>query len=334
MPNFQAQPKLLNAKLTALWAVSESGLGGMLHAIKIPFSGIFLGSFAIIIITFIARSSDRKFSAIMRATILVVMIKAIVSPHSPPMAYVAVLFQGVLGALFYGVLGVNKVTAMAVGAIALLESAFQKILTLTVIFGMGLWESVQQFFEGMQERFQVEWISDLPWLFLLVYGAVYFVVGLFAGNFAVQLPHKVLENAKNLKDFDFNGPSEIDPQKRGKKKRIWLIGGLLMFSVLVFVFSGSQQQALYIVLRTLAAVIFFLFVFNPLFKYFMQKWVKKKKDEEQRALDAIIELMPTIKNNVGLAQQVAKLEKGFWKRSRSFLVNWLSLSLYFDENGS
>ena len=330
---FQSQPKLLNAKLTALWAVSESGLGGMLHAAKIPFSGLFLGSFAVIIITYIAQSNTNKFSAIMKATLLVILIKAMVSPHSPPMAYVAVMFQGLLGALIYGGFGINRLTAISFGAIALFESAFQKVLTLTIVFGMGLWDSIVQFFEGIQNKLQTDWVSDLPWLFLTIYGVLYIAIGVVAGNLAVKLPSGVLENAERLNEILPQHISKNEPIKHSKhKKRLWLIGGLLVFAISVFFISGMPNKALYIILRTFGAIIFFLFVFNPLFKYLMQKWVAKRKDKEQKNVDTIIELMPTIKNNVGLAQQLVASEKGIWKRTKLFLINWLSLSLYFTED--
>ena len=67
---FNPKPKLLHTKLIAIWAISESGLGGLLHAAKIPFSGILLGSFAVIIITFIAKSSEERFNSIIKATML------------------------------------------------------------------------------------------------------------------------------------------------------------------------------------------------------------------------------------------------------------------------
>lgn len=334
MAKFQQKPELLTAKLTAIWAVSESGLGGLLHAIKIPFSGLFLGSFAVIIVTYFAHTHTNRFSAIIKATFLVVLIKAIVSPHSPPMAYVAVLFQGVLGAIIYGAFGVNRLAAISFGAIALLESAFQKILTLTIIFGEGLWESIQQFFDGMQNKLHAEWIADLPWLFLILYGAVYFFIGIIAGSMAVKLPQKVFYNAKSLQNVNLNQDTESIPLKKRKKKRIWLIVGLLLFSSIVFLVSGSYNQALYIVLRTLAAVIFFLFVFNPFFKYVMKKWVAKQKSNKEQKLNSIMDMMPSIRNNVSLAQQLSASEKSFWKRGKSFIINWLTLSLYFVEDES
>ncbi|MCA0154240.1 hypothetical protein [Winogradskyella vincentii] len=330
MIKFQNKPYLFNIKLTAIWAVSESGLGGLIHALKLPFSGLFLGSFAVLIITYLAYISPNKFNAILKATFLVVLIKVTASPHSPPMAYIAVLFQGVLGACIYAAFGVNKFSTTMFGAIALLESAFQKILTLTIIFGIGLWESIKEFFNGIQDKLNMDWISDLPWVFLGLYALLYLVIGIVIGLIAIRLPNRVYENAKTINSseikFNDNGLSK----RKHKKRRIYLIGFLLLFSVLVFVFSGSLNSALYIVLRTMGAIIFFLFIFNPIFKILIQKWAKKKKKSQNETLNNIIELMPSIRRNVTAANSLSLNEKNIWKRAKSFTINWLSLSLYYD----
>ena len=38
----RAPGELAVAKLTALWALSEGGLGGILHATRLPFRGVLL----------------------------------------------------------------------------------------------------------------------------------------------------------------------------------------------------------------------------------------------------------------------------------------------------
>jgi hypothetical protein len=250
------------------------------------------------------------------------------------MAYVAVLFQGFLGACIYAVFGVNKVSAMMFGAIALLESAFQKILTLTIIFGMGLWDSIQQFFNGIQDRLQIEWISDLPWVFLCLYGLLYLIIGVIIGIIAIRLPNRVYENALSIKVSNIHFKNQGFNIAKRKKKSIYLIVFLLLFSVLVFIFSGSLNNALYIILRTVGAIIFFLFVFNPIFKILIQKWARKEKKSQNETINNIIDLMPSIRKNVSVANNLSLKEKRLWRRAKSFTINWLSLSLYYnyDEN--
>lgn len=76
-------------KITALWAFSESAFGGILHALTIPLRGLFISSAAVLFISLIALFSNNS-KEIPKATIIVVLIKAIVSLHSPLTAYFAV----------------------------------------------------------------------------------------------------------------------------------------------------------------------------------------------------------------------------------------------------
>jgi hypothetical protein len=87
-------------KLTKLWALSESMLGGVLHAVKMPFRGMILSGAAVILIGMLANFSEKR-GQIFRSTVLVVTIKATVSPHSPLTAYLSVFMQGLLGELFF-----------------------------------------------------------------------------------------------------------------------------------------------------------------------------------------------------------------------------------------
>ena len=129
-------------RLTALWAFSECALGGILHAFKFPFTGFFLGGFAVIMIGMIAFFSERPSRDLLVSTLVIVLIKAAVNPHSPPMAYVAVGFQGLCGALFYSLIRNFSVAAVVVGALSLAESALQKVLVTTLIFGKSFWQAV------------------------------------------------------------------------------------------------------------------------------------------------------------------------------------------------
>lgn len=68
-------------RLTALWAFMECGFGGVLHALHMPFTGLLVGGFAVIIITFIAQISGKKDKQILKSLLIVLIVKAMVSPH-------------------------------------------------------------------------------------------------------------------------------------------------------------------------------------------------------------------------------------------------------------
>jgi hypothetical protein len=121
-------------RLTALWAFTESGLGGIMHALQIPFTGLLVGGMAIIMICLIAEISNHNFKQILRSAVIVLIVKAMVSPHTPFPAYIAVSFQALLGYALFSLLRINFFSIALLSIIAMLESAVQKLIILTYRF--------------------------------------------------------------------------------------------------------------------------------------------------------------------------------------------------------
>ena len=82
----QVNDKTIIKRLTTLWAFSEAALGGLLHGLKVPMRGIFVGGSASVLISLISFFSNRK-GTVLKSTLLVIIVKGIVSPHSPLTAY-------------------------------------------------------------------------------------------------------------------------------------------------------------------------------------------------------------------------------------------------------
>ena len=320
------------AKLTALWGVSESGLGGFLHALKIPFSGLFLGSFAVIIVTFIALNSDKKFKTILQATLIVLLIKAIASPHSPPTAYVAVLFQGFVGALIYQTFKVNRFSALLFGILALMESALQKLLMMILIFGNNIWIAFQDFFDGIAKQFHVQSLEEIPVILVGSYLFIYFLFGILAGTVALKLPELLQKEFQKIDLQQLPDPEEFSLSKRQKNKtKIFSLAVILLFIVSVFLISGSLNKALYSVLRTFAALGILYFIVRPLFNYFLERWKMKKKSSLSKPLGEVLEFLPHYRNHAKIAFKMAENETSIFKKLRQFLLIWMSLSLYHEE---
>ena len=249
-------------RLTALWALNESGLGGILHAAKFPFTGIFVGGFAVILISLIARYSNYSFKAILKATAMVLMIKAAVSPHSPFPAYIAVSFQGVLGAFIFSTTKNFKAAPILFGGFALLESAIQKILLTVLFFGMSFWKSVDDFVLTTLKTFQLsadfsfsEWIA-------LSYVIVYFVLGLIIGRFASQIPDAV--STLDFSMITFSDTSHPVKQNRKRRKRRLLIGllSILLSIELMGVFLKLPFGQFFF--RVVFFMLLFYYVVGPL----------------------------------------------------------------------
>ena len=113
--------------------MTECGLGGMLHAFKSPFTGLTVGSIAMVLITLICYYSESPWKTMTKSLIIVLIIKMLVSPHSMISAYFAVSFQAILGSFLYKTFGVNYLTATLLAVVGLVESALQKVISLTCL---------------------------------------------------------------------------------------------------------------------------------------------------------------------------------------------------------
>lgn len=326
------QASNLITRLTALWAVSESGLGGLFHAMKLPFSGLILGSFAVMIVTFLASHSDRKFRTIVQATLTVVLIKAIASPHSPFTAYVAVLFQGLAGALIYSLFRVNYLSSVIYGIIALMESALQKLLMLVLIFGKNLWEAFQEFFTSLAKQFGLQGLEHLPLLIVGGYCLIYFCGGILAGVYSIAFPAAIRKRAEELRYQTVKVTAPEIP-KRKKKNKMKLLGimSILFFIVMVFAFSGSVNKAVYSLLRTFAALALIYLIINPLFTYFLTRWKDRTRNSNPGKLQAVLAFVPAFRNHARTAYLYAEGENSYLKKVKIFLLTWMALALFCEE---
>ena len=119
-------------RLIALWVLCEAMLGGIIHGLKIPVSGLIIGSCAVLCISLIAWYVPNK-GAIIKATLVVAIFKMMLSPQAPPPAYIAVFFQGTLGELlFFRNRKFYSLSCIILALLALLESGLQRILVLTL----------------------------------------------------------------------------------------------------------------------------------------------------------------------------------------------------------
>jgi hypothetical protein len=307
-------------RLTVLWALNESGLGGILHAAKFPFTGILVGGFAVILITLIAMYSNFSFKAILKATAMVLMIKAAVSPHSPFPAYLAVSFQGLLGAIMFSLSRNFKLTPIVFGGLALLESAIQKILLTVLFFGMSFWKSVDDFVVSTLKIFQLpadfsfsEWIA-------IGYVVFYLVIGLMMGRFASKIPGLI-------DSLDFSGLKLYDTKdsanKNRKSKSLIIIAFIsIALSIQLISFFGGLPF-----IKLLARVIFFMLLFyyvvGPLTTKLIIFLSRNRSEEISKLNDDVAQLRMTVKPVVNY---VNKNYHGI-NRFKMFVLYMIAISL-------
>ncbi len=309
-------------KLTLLWAFAESGLGGLLHALHVPVTGFVLGAFAVVIISLLARYAEHPTRDIMTATFLVLAVKLTVSPHTPLPAYVAVLFQGCSGALLFYVLRHHAFSLILFSMLAMIESAIQKPLLATLVFGKEIWLAIDEYMQklfGSISNYSFEYFS----LYLLIgYTLLYAIWGLVVGVWAYKLPEKLATIAIDEKEINAVEPL---PVVNKKKRWIFLTLFLLVLVLLAFYVIDLPEPLRYL-LRTIAILFVLYFVVNPLLRYLLKKFATR----QEVFINDFYRSLPDLKTTVQKANQYAATKKGLANRLSAFVICLLYLNLQED----
>ena len=234
-------------RLTALWAFTECGLGGIMHALQVPFTGLLVGGMAVIMISLIADFSEYNYKQILKSAIVVLIVKAMVSPHTPFPAYIAVAFQAVLGYGLFSLFKVNFFSIVLLSTIAMLESAIQKLLVLTLFFGESLWKAMDSMIALLANQFGSIVANGSYWIvgiYLFIYLAGGFFIAWLAyrtiKSFDTEHPALVLETSAEINSTIIN--TKRNSGKNNYKKLWILIILMIVLSAVLFVFADDDKQ--------------------------------------------------------------------------------------------
>jgi len=305
-------------RLTALWALNEAGLGGLMHLLKTPFTGIFVGGSAVLLISLIAYFSTRPLTAIPKALLLVLIIKATMSPHSPLTAYLAVAFQGLMGAFLFSVIPSFRLAALLLAVLALLESALQKLIVMTVLFGMPLWKSVDAFVDSVLRKLSVlgdgASVGGSQWL-IGGYLGLYLLAGILIGWLAGRLPAEVGAAAERLPMPEGPVPATEGEQSPSSRKPFWkrrsikgTLGILILLTAIYYLTPGAREvlAPLWLFVRVAGLIAVWYFVVGPILMRLLQRFLKKKASEYHEEVAAALDLMPVFRH----------LSRTAWKETR------------------
>jgi len=306
-------------RLIALWVLCEAMLGGIIHGLRIPVSGLIVGSCAVICICLIAYYIPAK-GSIIKATLIVAIFKMMLSPQAPPPAYIAVFFQGVMGELLFWRKRFFPVSCVLLGVLALLESGLQRILVLTIVYGNDLWAAINNSLNRLTGQTKM---TDYSFFIITWYVLVHAVVGVLVGLWTGMLPHRIKLLAPVQKQYRVatNSSETISTggkQKKRPKKILFIIWVLLILLYAQSYFKiGTpllpSHIALKIFLRSVIIVLAWYFIIGPLIKQLLNAWLQKKKRRSQPDIQQVVELLPATQQLVSKSWQLAAGRKG-WKR--------------------
>ncbi len=323
-------------RLTGLWAFSEAGLGGFLHAFKSPFTGLILCSISVSLICLIYYYGERKSKTVFRSLLLVLLIKIMVSPHAMITAYFAVLFQG-LFAIF--ILSILKLNTWSIGVIAigcLLESALQKIISLTIIFGKSIWQAIDGFGEWLIAKFSIILPIASSKALITIYLGLYLLAGILLTFFISNLIKKI-KNQNQFEEFqiflDLQSKKVLAPgaKKSNKKWQFVLVVfclAILIGITLMGLNEGTWSNAFYVLFRAAAILIIWFGFIAPLLLKWLKKYIVKTESAFGNELNQTLDLFPYFHNIKTEAWKKVNHLFGI-RKIRAFLFYILMYTLHF-----
>lgn len=341
----ETKSKLGVQRITALWAFSEAALGGILHVLKIPLTGLFIGSAAVIFISQIAVLAQSK-SQILKSTMLVILVKAVVTPFVPLNSFFAVTLQGMLGFIFFSTIPSKKVSAMLLGISALSFAAFQKLFMMTILFGNAFWESIDSFVSFITSQIPVLNLginTSASFIIILIYSSIHVIAGIIIGFHAGRFDLWIEKKSVQLRNGKFRqnlGEHIFNKQRRGKRKRWWQRkSGIVLVSFMACVmmityFSPhlAKVKSVDVLFMLIRVIVFSLLWFNfisPLLVKWIMKFIEKKKFEHASEVNRITELFPRFNEIIEYCWLDSGSKKGL-ARIKFFFSNSLAYLLLMD----
>ena len=321
-------PKIITRKLTTLWAFSEVAFGGLLHALKIPLTGLFVGGAAIIFISMIFYFSESK-REIIKATFIVVIIKAMISPHVPIFAHLAVLIQGLLGYFILSKKHFN-LGIYLLAFISMIFSAFQMVFTLTLVLGNTFWDSINLFGKYVLSLFQISSVFLDHYLFIIIIGIYFYLHILGAvvtGYIAVRIPDWITNNV-NILDLPpiATQPSDALILNPSKKKSIVKSFKIFLFVFFVFMLLISYSNKEYfsdiliMFIRAILIIIIWYFFLSPNVYKLFNRLLNKQKNENSEEVKKVLEFLPEMKIIAQYSWKYSKEQKGL-RKLKQFILN-------------
>ncbi|CAN5639105.1 hypothetical protein BH10BAC5_BH10BAC5_01410 [soil metagenome] len=275
-----------------------------------------LASFAVICIILIGSENT---SSILKALLLVAIVKFTLSPQTPFTAYIAVGFQGLTGYLLLRPKSFFMVKCILFGMLAMIQTSLQKPIVYTILYSAQFWNELNKMMNSLLKDFGIQ---DYNYALIVIccYVFIHMIAGVIAAIFAYRFTKIHFSNRRDEKTGGkMLSQSEI-AEFIGKKKKkhfkaIPVILGLfaILYSMKYLTFIPdyiTKAEFLQMLLRGALILLIWNYFFAPLFTSFMFKWLTKKRTVFKDELAVLLTFTPEIKEIVNKS----------WKDSRDMNI--------------
>jgi hypothetical protein len=318
-PATSTTPSFIYYRLIALWVLCEALLGSIIFTFRIPVSGLVIGSCAVVCISLLAWYVPAK-GAIIKATLIVAIFKMMLSPQAPPPAYIAVFFQGLMGELLFWNRKYFRLFCVILALLAMVESAFQRVVSITIIYGNDFWTAVNGFLKKLTGS---ETLTDYSFFIIFCYVLIHLIVGMLVGVWTGFLPQRIQLMGALQKKYSVetdNITINIPVRKRKKIfRQLLFVTWILLLAIYIqsFFKIGTallpSAMILRILIRSVIIVLTWYFLISPVLKQLLHKWLQRKKQQSAEQVQQVLNLLPSTQGLVNRSWQLAAEKKG-WKR--------------------
>ena len=234
----------------SIWASIEIILGSFLHNLKLPLSGMILSFISVwLLISFIQLWKEK--GLIWRAGLICALMKSI-SPSAfifGPM--IGIFTEAVIINLFIYILGKNIIAYSIGGALAVLSTLFQKVVSLLILYGFNFIKILADLYKYFVRQIGFEQHSP-SWLLIIITG-IYITAGITGAVGGYLSGSKYLKRKEPVEpqsEITFNSTNQFFSQSASQSYSIFLLlinlfsiaGMLLLLNsdllILTLIFSG------------------------------------------------------------------------------------------------
>ncbi|MCL6475013.1 MAG: nucleoside-triphosphatase [Firmicutes bacterium] len=188
------------AALGSLWAAFEIVVGSFLHNLRVPFAGTVMATASVFLITAAAQVWTDK-GLIWRTALVCALMKS-VSPSAVLLSpMIGIFVEGVILQVSLRLLGRGWLGCAAGGALAVSYTLLQKLVSLTIIYGIDLMRVFTELVQFASQR--TGWQGLQPGGVLLVLVSLQSVLGITAGLTGWYVGRRVRDTyATSAEDVD------------------------------------------------------------------------------------------------------------------------------------
>jgi hypothetical protein len=238
------------------------------------------------------------------------------------------------------------------GIITLLQSAIQKVIVLTLVFGNTLWESIDIFGNFILNQLPFFNLHSDPlnisfWL-ITIYISIHLLAGIGIGILAAKVPDWIAQEIKNDgKKYKIDGSPPVLEIKTNRKKKNWLkkpssllillLAGVIVISSYIFPeISGTQgAKALIMIFRSISIMFLWYILVGPFIFKIYQKFLKSKQNAYSKEVQQTIQILPSLRYIIYQSWDKSRDFKMF-RKIKAFiiltLINILTADFVRDEN--